>query len=60
MTHPIAQISNLGEWSREPNRSSGLRYQRVTTTGVIGLPALPNVLASPKSALKIKYSNCYF
>ena len=43
-------MSIAGECFRDPNNSSGHRYQRVTTTGVMALPISLHVLASPKSA----------
>lgn len=49
---PVAHMSMLVVWVRVCNKSSGARYQRVTTLGVIGLTGSPNQRASPKSAVQ--------
>ena len=51
---PAAQISIAVVWVGELSKSSGARYQRVTTRGVIGLIGSPNRRASPKSAKEMK------
>lgn len=47
---PTAHMSMAVVWTGEPSRSSGARYHRVTTCGVIGLGGIPKYRAKPKSA----------
>jgi hypothetical protein len=49
--HPAAQMSTAPVYKRAPKRSSGARYQRVTTRGVIEDPeGKQKSRAKPKSA----------
>ena len=48
---PKDQISIGVEYSKEPKRISGARYQRVTTSCVYGLIGMENVRPNPKSAI---------
>ena len=54
---PAAHMSTDVVWVRACNSSSGARYHRVTTRGVIGRKGRPNQRAKPKSATKIKVKN---
>jgi len=54
---PAAHMSTDVVWVRACSSSSGARYHRVTTRGVIGRKGRPNQRAKPKSATKIKVKN---
>ena len=49
--HPAAQISMAVVCVVDCSRSSGARYQSVTTRGVIARVGSPNRRANPKSAI---------
>lgn len=44
MMHPLDQTSMLVEYVRDPNRTSGARYQSVTTSLLNVLTGIPNAL----------------
>lgn len=51
---PAAHMSMAVECVREPSSSSGARYHKVTTHGVITVSVLLNSRASPKSAILMR------